>query len=304
MKLFIIGNGFDIGHGLATRYWDFRNYLEQINYTFLQSFEEHYDIYPRSSIDAIQKTLWNEFEQNLANIDEDTIIDQAVNIDMDLESGDIGIEDTLVAYFTNEYRYIKQLAKYLKSWVRTIRIRDVQPKTTLFDNDTDALFITFNYTSSLESVYKIDPTKVIHVHGSLHKYDDEPILGHGNIERITTIRDKRRKAEDLFDEKWSSICQVVENYYNETFKDVRRYMYKLFPLRGKSIDEIHVIGLSISGVDLPYFEFINNVTNRNASWNIYCFSNTETTQKKSALLKCGVNESCIRTMPTAEFYNA
>ena len=29
--LFIIGNGFDIGHNLPTRYWDFRNYLEKLD---------------------------------------------------------------------------------------------------------------------------------------------------------------------------------------------------------------------------------------------------------------------------------
>ena len=49
MKLFIIGNGFDIGHGLPTRYWDFRNYLEKNYPVFLKSFEEHYYIYSNMS---------------------------------------------------------------------------------------------------------------------------------------------------------------------------------------------------------------------------------------------------------------
>lgn len=43
--------------------------------------------------------LWNELETNLANIDEDVIIENAVSIDMDLEGGDVGIEDTLYQYF-------------------------------------------------------------------------------------------------------------------------------------------------------------------------------------------------------------
>ena len=30
MKLFIIGNGFDKGHGLNTSYWDFRTYLKNM----------------------------------------------------------------------------------------------------------------------------------------------------------------------------------------------------------------------------------------------------------------------------------
>ena len=95
MKLFIIGNGFDIGHGLPTHYWDFRTYLENRDPSFLTAFEEHYDIYPNMSNNEKADLLWNELETNLANIDEDEIIDSGVSIDMNLESGDVGIEDTL-----------------------------------------------------------------------------------------------------------------------------------------------------------------------------------------------------------------
>ena len=48
--------------------------------------------------------LWNELETNLANIDEDVIIENAVSIDMDLEGGDVGREDTLCQYFSDEYK--------------------------------------------------------------------------------------------------------------------------------------------------------------------------------------------------------
>ena len=39
MKLFIIGNGFDKGHGLNTSYWDFRTYLKNMYPEFLYAFE-------------------------------------------------------------------------------------------------------------------------------------------------------------------------------------------------------------------------------------------------------------------------
>ena len=42
--------------------------------------------------------LWNDLETNLANISEEVIIEQAVSIDMGLESGDVGIEDTLLPF--------------------------------------------------------------------------------------------------------------------------------------------------------------------------------------------------------------
>ena len=36
--LYVIGNGFDIAHGLDTSYWNFREYLDDIYPEFLQEF--------------------------------------------------------------------------------------------------------------------------------------------------------------------------------------------------------------------------------------------------------------------------
>ncbi|MFT8351733.1 AbiH family protein [Clostridium saccharoperbutylacetonicum] len=97
MKLFIIGNGFDRGHNLKTGYWDLRTFLEKRYPNFLYSFESNYNIYSGFSDEEKQQLLWNEFESNLANIDEDIIIDNAVSID-------IGIGDTLYSYFSEEFK--------------------------------------------------------------------------------------------------------------------------------------------------------------------------------------------------------
>lgn len=102
MKLYIIGNGFDLAHGLPTAYWNFREYLEKVDCGFLSAFEEHYFIYPNMSEKAKKDLLWNELETNLANIDEDVIIEDATSIEMNLESGEVGIEDTLYDYFSEE----------------------------------------------------------------------------------------------------------------------------------------------------------------------------------------------------------
>ena len=88
MKLYIIGNGFDLAHRLPTQYWDFRTYLENLYPDFLNSFEQHYYIYPKDADEYKKNLLWNSFESNLANIDEDIIIDDAVRMDLGLESGD------------------------------------------------------------------------------------------------------------------------------------------------------------------------------------------------------------------------
>ena len=303
MKIYIIGNGFDIAHKLPTQYWDFRTYLEHIDYNFLHAFEMNYNIYPNMSDDTKRKLLWNEFETNLANIDEDVIIENATSIEMDLESGDIGIEDTLYEYFTEEYQYINKLAVYLKRWIRTIRIRDTLPKVSQIDKLSQNLYINFNYTATLEMVYGIPDSSVIHIHGSLRNYTDDPVLGHGNLERIEAIEKKQRKAEEYFDEKEISICKVVKGYYRTTLKDVNRYMHNLQRIADKDISEIIVAGHSLAGIDMPYFSNVDSLSGEKAKWIIVWHDPNKKKAMRQSLIDAGVDMHRIELKSANEFYN-
>ena len=44
-----------------------------------------------------------------------------------------------------------------------------------------------NYTAVLERVYGISEGRIIHIHGSLRDHECDPVIGHGNIERIEQI---------------------------------------------------------------------------------------------------------------------
>ena len=55
---------------------------------------------------------------------------------------------------------------------------------------------------------------------------------------------------------------MIRDYYESTYKDVNRYVYKLSRVSNKNIDEIYVIGHSVAEVDLPYFRYIENCTHR------------------------------------------
>ena len=189
----------------------------------------------------------------------------------------------------------------MKQWVRTIRIRDTKKKSSLITND--AVYITFNYTAVLENVYGIAPSKITHIHGSLRQYDIEPVLGHGNQERIERILEKREEAERLFDEKWSSICRVVEDYYKRTFKDVSRYSIRLPRLDAKTIDEICVIGHSLAGVDRTYFNRIDNMTSGRLKWKVYYYREEEKERLKNNLMDAGVDSERIELVPSSEFYD-
>lgn len=303
MKLYIIGNGFDIAHKLPTKYWDFRTYLEHIDYDFLQAFERYYYIYPNMSDDTKKELLWNELETNLANIDEDIIIENATSVELGLESGDVAIEDTLFDFFTEEYQYINKLSVYLKRWIRTIKIRDTLPKVSQIDKIKQELYINFNYTATLETVYGIPNGSVIHIHGSLRDYTDDPVLGHGNLGKIEAIKEKQRKAEEYFDEKETSICRVLQDYYKTTLKDVKRYMYNLLNIKNKDISEIIVAGHSLVGIDMPYFSSVDLLSGKSAKWIIIWYDHQKKNEMKQSLIDVGVDEYRIQLKPADEFYD-
>lgn len=303
MKLFVIGNGFDLAHKLSTAYWDFRKYLYKYHYDFLQEFENHYSIYPNDSEDTKREILWNYFETNLANIDEGVIVENAISIDMSLDGGDVGIEDTLYEYFRDEYRYIEELAIYLKNWVRGIKVKRALPLTSKINSRDNNFYITFNYTSTLEKIYGIHCFDILHIHGSLYSSDPNPIIGHGNLARIEAVLHKKNEAEKNFIEKEISIYRVISNYYNQTLKDVSKYIHKLWILNDKHIDEVNVIGHSISGIDLPYFKRIDDLTANSVIWNVYYFKPEEEISMRKALLSQGVENDRINTYPSKDFYD-
>lgn len=51
--------------------------------------------------------------------------------------------------------------------------------------DSNAFFLSFNYTKTLELGYGINENQVCHIHGSVESLPNEIIMGHGNDEPVT-----------------------------------------------------------------------------------------------------------------------
>ena len=118
-KLYVIGNVFDLAHGLPTAYWDFRSFLEKRDWDFLVEFETLYgfpqidesDPYVNVKIwkEELKKVLWNSLEENMAEPDVSAILNTSDSIveQLDLDGGNIGIEDTMNAYWKDRFSFIK-----------------------------------------------------------------------------------------------------------------------------------------------------------------------------------------------------
>src|SRR3954454_534840 len=80
-KLFIIGNGFDLHHGIPSRYSDFGKYLASADPSILRLIREYL---------FVDEDFWNCFETRLATFDSDNVIQYA--------------EQFLVPYSADEWR--------------------------------------------------------------------------------------------------------------------------------------------------------------------------------------------------------
>jgi hypothetical protein len=282
---------------------DFRNYLECENWSYLTNLEAPYDCVPESKRDLVEKHLWREFENNLSEINESEIIDASMSLDMGLESGDIGIEDTLNEYWEEQYGYIQRLNDYIKSWAEQIDIK-VPKKTNRIKRNSDDLFISFNYTLLLEKLYKIDRYQILHIHGSIDSDDLPPVIGHGNFRKIQDAKEQAHEAEDIFWEKDSSIYNALANYYKRTLKDVPFYLsiHSTFFERLKPVNQVFIIGHSFGEVDLPYFKKILDSIQENAIWNIYYYYEDEANAFNDKISSVGVRPEQIKMRSSNEFF--
>lgn len=304
MNLFIIGNGFDIAHNLQTSYINFRDYLIEEEWEFLDLFEEMYGCHLDMDRRLAERYLWKDFENNLSSFDGDNIIDSATSIELGLDGGDFYIEDTLDSYWESIYKYIYKLGDYLKLWIKSIDI-NCCTQTDLICKNNDDLFLSFNYTSLLEEIYEIQEEQILHIHGSVSETYEDLIIGHGNSDIINNYREQARSAKNQFDEKQSSICNALAAYCESILKEVKSNIFfnSGFFQRLNEVNQVLVIGHSIGNVDLPYFKEIREKTNENTIWKIYFYDDSEESTLKDKIVSIGVRPEKITMLHTAEFFN-
>lgn len=299
--MFIIGNGFDLGHDLHTNYGDFRSYLEDNQEEFLRDFEKSYDI----SFNNIGIPLWNDLEGNLANIDEDLLFDEMYQqTDLGLESGNIEIEDTLIYHFRKSFKYIEKLTIYLKDWIEQVNLGLVglNRRTSFIQKDNQDIYINFNYTTILEDVYKIPEENILHIHGVVSSESDL-VLGHSSTNKIDYFNEQYNKFHNQFDEQRAPIYKALAEYCYKTYKDVNSYIDELFSLEFESIEKVIVIGHSLGTVDLPYFQRIKENIDKDVEWKIYYYAEKQIEQFAKQLGQIGVSTQQIQFISSTSLYD-
>lgn len=251
--LYIIGNGFDISHSIESRYSDFEKWVRSRNN---QRLIDMMDIFFSN-----KQSLWADIETALGEYDEESILDfcrSNENIDYDHPMRSIiAIEDApndIVRPILDEFLESFQL------WVNSIDIMQAQPIETY---DQNSLFLTFNYTETLEKVYNIPQQQILHIHGSRLIDDDNYIIGHNSIKQ-TDLYDTENGGYLFEQEAKNKIIGLMNGLHKDTTSIIRHN--KSFFISMKNINHVVIKGHSLYEVDWPYFDEVYKNIKSDAQW--------------------------------------
>jgi hypothetical protein len=284
-NLFIIGNGFDIAHGLKTRYIDFRKFLldkytvdteEWLSLT-RELYKQKNDFYQMSDkiianfiVHALDRPLesnylWRDFEDDLSNLPVRGLFDysswQDVVVDSSKKStrlqGSYSINET---YAQNISKSMVRLVDFFSDWITDIDALSVDAKNSFVKiaNTADDLFLTFNYTHTLERVYNCKT--VCHIHGDTK---GTILLGHGRLERVHDTIYMDRSCPGV-GENMTQLWNLMKKD-TDLARDQALWFFNLL----RNIDCVYSIGFSYSDVDLCYIKKICKILSNSTSfWSI------------------------------------
>lgn len=259
--LFVIGNGFDLAHGIESSYWDFAQWVKAQGNNRL--------IWLMDIFFSNKRSLWSDVETALGEYDEEEIFDYCSpeeDIDYDHMLRSVAaVEDSPDSLFKPT---LEEFLSVYREWVDSIDISQAKVNQKLLP---DYKYLTFNYTETLEQVYGIPSTQVLHIHGS-RLQNDAYILGHNNF-----------KDEHLYDTLNGELYfeqdtkNKIISWMNVLCKDTQGIIRRN-QLFFDSLDNIKLVvikGHSLYDVDWPYFDEIARHVSKEAQWLFFYHSEAD-----------------------------
>lgn len=278
MKLFVIGNGFDISHGIPCKYSDFYQYLNENREDILEIMEKYYYVNSDSE-------LWSDFESRLEeDINYESLSEIVTENIPNFASDDFRDRDWYDAQIYIEQEcdeLLENIRSGFEEWIESLNTSDVCKKYKL---DMSARYITFNYTDVLELVYKIPISNILHIH---NKVGEELIFGHGKKSENFNVKEALYGNENAFlsEDEYGNIesSEVGHEQFAESavcvfYDKMRKHTEDIIQNNSSffknlsEIDEIVVLGHSYNEIDLPYFKRIAESVNEKTKWILYYYS--------------------------------
>lgn len=253
-KLFIIGNGFDLYHGVKSSYGAFDSFVSR-NFTC--------DYHRMGKYLSCEKDgLWSDFEASLGKI---KLFELAKNNDFFRNYDRIDLENELDR-LASDYKWIFTL------WIRDVQkeFEKVEPKLSLGKDD---YYITFNYTDYLEKSYGIPSNKVLYVNNKINE-GQVPCVGHVTSE--AEYNEVEKDLECKFRER--GICATdsmqdcissLRNFLNALSKNPESQCLSTGVdefLKNINVESVFVLGHSLSIIDRDYFKIIKKHISDEKKW--------------------------------------
>ena len=273
-SLVIIGNGFDIMHGVKSSYWEFQKTIGKNN-----SLRREMELYLDTG------DLWSNLEDSLGRLNYSMFLNPYV-IDMWLDTYGAYDPDCQAADFTAAvedaiapiFNIPRELNYRFKKWIKTLKVESDHRPFTMLHGDYKVL--NFNYTEFVETLYGAKRENICYIHGCRRtekgKRPDEIILGHkpGMEEEqwdkveLKPFKFKNPYKRYILESAMEMAAREASWYDDSTTKKCDEIIknHKDFFDRLCGIEEVFVIGHSLSEVDYPYFEEVRRKCD--AKWHI------------------------------------
>ena len=197
-----------------------------------------------------QRDVWGDIEKALGEYDEDSILEYCKpdeDFDYDHPTRSMAaVEDSPDWIFRP---VLDEFLEEFRNWVDSININDAEK---VLDLPMECRYLTFNYTETLERVYSIPESNILHIHGS-RLSDKEYIIGHNNY------RDPQDAYNDesqmlYLQQTWSKIIEWMNGLIKVSSSIIHQNLDFFNSL--SDIEQVIVYGHSFYEVDWPYMEEI------------------------------------------------
>jgi hypothetical protein len=235
--------------------------------------------------------FWAEFEARLADFDSDSLVQDASAFLNSHGADDWSDADNhAFQYDINEaVRAISvRMRARFGEWIRRLPM----PTPSATDGkrltiDPSACFLNFNYTTSLQDIYGVPDAQILFVHGSVGDPDGKLVLGHGREPPADLDPYRFEQDPETADVRVIEGQSIIDRYFRDTFKPTAAIVRNNASFFGRlaGVDEIFVLGHSMSEVDHPYFlEVMRNVDLARVRWTISYYDDVSKMQEQVATL--------------------
>ncbi|MDR3697744.1 bacteriophage abortive infection AbiH family protein [Mucilaginibacter sp.] len=287
-ELYIVGNGFDIYHGLKTSYADFYDFVNE-NYNDLKS-----DLDSYFSFSDDKNNLWKDFENDLKTFGYEGFFNDYNHIDIlsdtFKQSECYGVEDEITP---RAEELVQMIRDAFRDWIENIDyppLSEIKPKKVRFVKES--LFINFNYTNTLEELYGISLDNILYMHNRASDLQDL-IFGHGETQEVKPKGDELDENGDSTRTMLTEAEDAARSPFYALYKNTDEVLESHQPFfnRLRNIKKITVLGHSLGKVDKLYFEHITKLF-PSASWKISYHCEKEI-MKSSAIEMLNLEKSKI-----------